>query len=114
MFAADEDPGYGTFINGGGNLILVDMDWMCASSAGCGSVDFTFASGDFAYDYFGIASGQNDPGPIDTVEVSGLGITDMDTPFVAGKRKLPPTCLINVSHRVSPTDSPPTTGRTCR
>jgi hypothetical protein len=82
MFAADEDPGYGTFINGGGNLILVDMDWMCASSAGCGSVDFTFAAGDFAYDYFGIASGQNDPGPIDTVEVSGLGITDMDTPFV--------------------------------
>jgi len=81
MFAADEDPGYGAFIDGGGNLLLTDMDWMCASSAGCGSVDFTFAAGDFAYDYFGIASGQNDPGPIDTVDVSGLGISAMDTPF---------------------------------
>jgi len=81
MFATDEDPGYSTFIDGGGNLLLTDMDWMCASSAGCGSVDFTFAAGDFAYDYFGIASGQNDPGPIDTVDVSGLGISAMDTPF---------------------------------
>jgi len=83
MFAADTDPGFGAFIDGGGNLFYSDMDYMCGSSAGCGEVDFTFASGDFAFDYFGLASGQNDPGPINIVEVTGLGVTEIDIPFVS-------------------------------
>jgi len=81
MFAADVDPGYASFIDGGGNLLLTDMDWMCSSSAGCGSVDFAWTAGDFAYDYFGLASGLNDPPPIDTVDVYGLAVSAMDSPF---------------------------------
>ncbi|MAE42516.1 hypothetical protein CMO93_01985, partial [Candidatus Woesearchaeota archaeon] len=81
MFAADVDPGYASFIDGGGNLLLTDMDWMCSSSAGCGSVDFAWTAGDFAYDYFGLASGLNDPAPFDTVDVYGLAVSSMDSPF---------------------------------
>ncbi|MCK5604821.1 hypothetical protein KAR91_23225, partial [Candidatus Pacearchaeota archaeon] len=83
MFAADTDPGFGAFIDGGGNLFLSDMDYMCSSSAGCNDPVFTFASGDFAYDYFGLASGQNDPGTIEIVPITGLNVTPIDIPFVS-------------------------------
>ncbi|MBO33209.1 MAG: hypothetical protein CMM74_09585, partial [Rhodospirillaceae bacterium] len=78
MFAGDTDPGYANFIDGGGNLFLTDMDWMCASSAGCGDATFTWASGDFAYDYFGLASGQNDPGTIEIVPITGQNVAEFD------------------------------------
>ncbi len=78
MFAADSDPGYAAFIDGGGNLFLGDMDWMCGSSAGCGDATFTWVAGDFAFDYFGLASGANDPGTIEIVPVTGVTVTEFD------------------------------------
>jgi len=78
MFAADVDPGYANFIDGGGNLFLTDMDWMCASSAGCGDATFTWAAGDFAWDYFGLTSGENDPGTIEIVPITGQNVAEFD------------------------------------
>ena len=72
------DPGYGAFIDGGGNLLLTDMDWFWGQGL---SAEPTFAAGDFAYDYFGLASGLNDPAAIDTVDVYGLAVSAMDSPF---------------------------------
>ena len=72
------DPGYSGFINGGGNLLLIDMDWFYGHNL---DPELTFSSGDFAYDYFGIAGGLNDPPAIDTIEVTGVGVTAIDNPF---------------------------------
>ena len=83
MFAADTDPGFGAFIDGGGNLFYSDMDYMCGSSAGCGDAVFDWVEGDFAYNYFGLASGQNDPGTIEIVPITGLNVTPIDIPFVS-------------------------------
>ena len=73
-----DDPGYGDFVDGGGNLLLIDMDWFYGHNL---DPELTFAPGDFAYDYFGIAGGLNDPGAIDTIEVTGQGVTAIDNPF---------------------------------
>jgi hypothetical protein len=46
------------FLDNGGNLMLVDMDWLFSwSLPATGSL----VAGDFAYDYFGLASYENDP-----------------------------------------------------
>ena len=73
-----DDPGYSGFIDAGGNLLLIDMDWFYGHNL---DPELTFAPGDFAYDYFGIAGGLNDPPAIDTIEVTGEGATLIDNPF---------------------------------
>ena len=50
-----EDPGYGDFIDGGGNLLLIDMDWFYGHNL---DPELTFAPCDVAYDNFGIAGGE--------------------------------------------------------
>jgi hypothetical protein len=79
VVSEETDPGYGTFIDGGGNLFLVDMDWFY----GHGLPEApTFEAGDFAYDYFGLASGTNDPGAVEEASITGLNVTAIDIPFV--------------------------------
>ena len=78
VIATEDDPGYADFIDGGGNLMLIDMDWFYGHGL---DPEITFAEGDFAYDYFGLAAGVNDPGPDDTVSVYGEGVTPIDNPF---------------------------------
>ena len=80
-----DDNGFGAFLDNGGNLVLVDQDWMFGH--GLDQYTNTFAAGDFAFDYFGIASGENDPDDDDgnaTGDTSfyGLGSTAMELPFL--------------------------------
>lgn len=85
VVSEEADPGYGTFIDNGGNLFLVDMDWFYGHGLPAAP---TFEAGDFAYDYFGLASGTNDPGAIEEVDVTGLNVTEIDIPFVSTPLKL--------------------------
>ncbi len=50
---------YAAFLNGGGNLFLSDMDYFFGNDE---PADPVFAAGDFAYDFFGLSGGTNDPG----------------------------------------------------
>lgn len=82
VVSGELDPGYADFMDAGGNLVLIDQDWFYGHGLG---TDLTFSSGDFAYDYFGLAGGTNDPatggvGAADTTYL-GIGGTPMDTPF---------------------------------
>lgn len=91
--ASETDPGYADFLDNGGNLILIDQDWFFGHGL---DPNITFASGDFAYDYFGLGSGVNDPADADNVSTAdtayvGLGLTPMDTPFTGG---------INTNHTI--------------
>jgi Secretion system C-terminal sorting domain len=54
---------FSAYLDGGGNIMLSDMDYFFANGEPDEPV---FAAGDFAYDYFGIASGFSDPAPTDT------------------------------------------------
>jgi hypothetical protein len=59
---------YATFLNNGGNLALFSLDYFYMNKEGDEGTDTTFSSGDFAYDFFGLAGGVNDPGAnIDSV-----------------------------------------------
>ena len=51
---------YAGFLDDGGNLALMSMDWFFG--AGETETDLTFEAGDFAADYFGLSAGTNDPG----------------------------------------------------
>ncbi|MCD4731567.1 MAG: T9SS type A sorting domain-containing protein [Bacteroidales bacterium] len=51
------------FLNGGGNLMLIDRDYLYLH----GFSDDTLETGEFGYDYLGLYSGISDPGEIDTV-----------------------------------------------
>ncbi len=50
---------YGAFMSRGGNLFLSSMDYFYANGE---AAQPTFEAGNFAYDYFGITGGLNDPG----------------------------------------------------
>ena len=84
VVAEEEDPGYGDFLDNGGNLLLADQDWFY----GHGLPDVpTFTASDFAYDYFGFTGGTNDPcsgspcvSTADTV-FYGQNVTPMDSLF---------------------------------
>ncbi len=54
---------FSAYLDGGGNIMLSDMDYFFANGEGDEPV---FAAGDFAYDYFGIESGFSDPDPTDS------------------------------------------------
>ncbi len=53
---------YETFIDAGGNFLYSDMDYFFSWTP---DAEVTFAAGDFAYDYLGIAGGSNDPADAD-------------------------------------------------
>jgi len=79
--------GFDTFLDNGGSLILADQDWYFGHGL---PAAITFAEGDFAYDYFGIGSGTNDPdgGSDPAVCISdtmflGVGGTPMDLDFAS-------------------------------
>ncbi|MCF7825388.1 MAG: T9SS type A sorting domain-containing protein [Candidatus Marinimicrobia bacterium] len=83
--AGEEVNGFDTFLDNGGSLILADQDWYFGHGL---PAEITFAAGDFAYDYFGIGSGTNDPADADGVCTSdttyyGYGVTAMDSEFSA-------------------------------
>jgi hypothetical protein len=59
----DDANAFSAYLDGGGSIMLADMDYFY----GNGEVaEPTFAAGDFAYDYFGIASALNDPAETDS------------------------------------------------
>ena len=60
------DQPYVQFMEGGGNLALIDMDYFFSNGEE-GAVDLTFDPGDFAYDYLNIGGGVSDPGEQDDV-----------------------------------------------
>ena len=81
----EADPGYGAFLDAGGNLLLIDQDWFYGHNLPESPV---FEAGDFAYDYFGIVGGANDPNDGGSPAVSiadtvfyGQDVTAMDSPF---------------------------------
>ncbi|MBT7577454.1 MAG: T9SS type A sorting domain-containing protein [Candidatus Marinimicrobia bacterium] len=83
--AGEDDPGFAAFLDAGGSLILADQDWYFGHGL---PAEITFAAGDFAYDYFGIGSGTNDPADDDNVSIAdtafyGIGGTAMDMEFAA-------------------------------
>jgi len=83
MDATDDDPGYGVFLDGGGNLLLIDCDWFLSHTS---DAVVSFAADDFAYDYFGIAGGENDPmdgddNSLGDTSATGYGVTPIDIPF---------------------------------
>ena len=75
VVASEYDPGYGDFIAGGGNLMLVDHDWFYGHALDAYPIDLTFVPGDPAYDWFGISGGSNDPDYDDDPDNGGDGDT---------------------------------------
>lgn len=61
VLADETDPGYGDFLNNGGNLILIDQDWFFGHDLVPYPDVLSFGPGDPAYDWFGINGGVNDP-----------------------------------------------------
>lgn len=72
VLAEEEDPGYGEFLDNGGNLILIDQDWFYGHGLPGDPVQLEFLPGDPAYDWFGLAGGISDP---DYQNESGWGDT---------------------------------------
>jgi len=74
----DEEDAYGfrTYLDNGGNLILGDPDWVFANPLTTDEAEITLQAGDFAYDYFGIASLENDPndGAASTADENFVGV----------------------------------------
>ncbi|MBN2280793.1 MAG: T9SS type A sorting domain-containing protein [Candidatus Marinimicrobia bacterium] len=73
----EEDPyGFRTYLDNGGNLVLGDPDWAYANPLTTAEAEITCQAGDFAYDYFGIASIENDPndGSASTAEENLVGV----------------------------------------
>jgi len=63
------------FLDGGGNLMLADMDYLYAWGM---PATGTFVVGEFAYDYLGIGDYENDPntGGVSDADLEMAGITD--------------------------------------
>jgi len=75
--ASATDPGYGDFLDGGGNLVLVDHDWFFGQNLDSYPLELTFGPGDPAYDWFGISGGVNDPDDDDDPNNGGSGDTSL-------------------------------------
>jgi hypothetical protein len=70
--AYDTEKGpFATFLNNGGSLFYIDQDYFF----GNGEVDEpVFVSGDFAFDFFSLSGGTNDPGAnIDSMIIGAVG-----------------------------------------
>jgi hypothetical protein len=61
VIASETDPGYGDFLNNGGNLMLIDQDWFLGHDLDPYPEELSFGPGDPAYDWFGVSGGVNDP-----------------------------------------------------
>jgi len=77
MTDEEDYAGYKTFLDNGGNLLFVDMDYFYAHTS---AADLTFSAGDFAYDYLGVGTGTSDPssGGVGTSDVELLGVAGND------------------------------------
>lgn len=85
MLAGDDDPGYAAFLDAGGNYVLIDQDYFYGHT---NDPVITFTTGDFAYDYLGLGSGNNDPADDDGVSTAdtsffGIGGTSIDVTFTS-------------------------------
>ncbi len=80
LWQSDPDPGFADFLNGGGDLFVVDPDLFFRHGL---QVDSSLSEGDFVFDYFGIETGWSDDQPVDTIFI-GQGITALDESFAAG------------------------------
>jgi len=59
----DDANAFSAYLDGGGNIMFADMDYFFANAE---DAEPTFAAGDFAYDYLGVASALNDPAETDS------------------------------------------------
>ncbi|MBT3252125.1 MAG: T9SS type A sorting domain-containing protein [Candidatus Marinimicrobia bacterium] len=75
--ASATDPGYGDFLDGGGNLVVVDHDWFFGQNLDSYPNVLTFGPGDPAYDWFGISGGVNDPDDDGDSSNGGSGDTSL-------------------------------------
>jgi hypothetical protein len=71
---SEKDP-FATFLNNGGSLFHTDMDYFLGNGEGATP---TFVSGDFAFDFYGMSGGSNDPidpadGALDTTIIGAVG-----------------------------------------
>jgi len=66
--------GYAEFLDRGGRLLYSDQDYFFAAGLGASG---TFSSGDFAYDYLGLASYVNDPDNDGDASNGGYGDLEM-------------------------------------
>ena len=81
---ADEiDPGYGVFLDNGGDLLLADQDWFYGHALDPYPTPLAFGPGDPAYDWFGIGGGMNDPDDDGVSDNGGAGDTVI-TSLLAG------------------------------
>ena len=74
VLADHDDPGFGEFIDGGGQLILLDEDWFFTHDLAQYPVPLEFFPGDPAYEWFGLAGAFNDP-DYDNLSPGGEGDT---------------------------------------
>ncbi|MCF7825731.1 MAG: T9SS type A sorting domain-containing protein [Candidatus Marinimicrobia bacterium] len=84
VIEGETDPGFADFLNNGGHLVLADQDLFFSHGL---APDLQFEAGDFAHDYFGLASATNDPINGDEVSVAdtvfyGIAGTDIDMDFM--------------------------------
>ncbi len=69
--AYSADHPWAAFLNAGGSMFYTDQDYYFTNGEVASP---TFASGDFAYDFFGQSSGENDPGrDVDTLVIGASG-----------------------------------------
>jgi len=85
VVSGETDPGYASFLDNGGSLVLADQDWYFSHGL---HHELQFSSGDFAYDYFGIGSAINDLYNNEGISIAdtafiGFAATEMDMPFTA-------------------------------
>ena len=68
--ALDDANAFANFLDGGGNLALFDQDYFYGNGL---PATGSFASGDFAYDYFGLNEYWNDPDVADSIYMGESG-----------------------------------------
>ncbi len=71
----NSDPGFGPFLQTGGNLMLVDQDWFDQHQLESFPEELTFASGDPAFDWFGIQGAVSNPDDDGDMSNGGTGDT---------------------------------------
>ncbi len=71
----DSDPGFGSFLQTDGNLMLVDQDWFDGHQLESFPEELTFIPGDPAFDWFGIQGAVSNPDDDGDISNGGTGDT---------------------------------------